>query len=137
MNAQAYIPEFSYSEPTLREELAQSGSDPVLEMANLSADQTGVEGVIFISTSMGSHGPRVKYFVRPGKDQPSFSVSIEEEPEVKANSLPPRVLRQLAPQVIEWVRLNRQALLDFWNEGDGWMDAQVQAFKTGLKPLGR
>ena len=47
-------------------------------MANLTSAQTGVPGTIFISTAMGSHGPRVKYFVQPGRTQPSFSVSIAD-----------------------------------------------------------
>ena len=47
--------------------------DDVVEMANLTTAQTGVPGTIFISTAMGGHGPRVKYFLQPGRSQPSFS----------------------------------------------------------------
>src|SRR5712691_12253379 len=90
----------------LAEELA---GDDVIEMANLTSAQTGVSGTIFISTAMGSHGPRVKYFVRPGRTQPSFSVSIGDAPAVVANSLPDRTLRQISPQVIEWVSRNKGA----------------------------
>ena len=50
-------------EPTLGDELAVLGDDDVVEMTNLQEDDTGIPGVIFISTAMGSHGPRVKYFV--------------------------------------------------------------------------
>src|SRR4051794_26189143 len=95
----------------LADELA--GVD-VVEMANLTTAQTGVPGTIFISTAMGGHGPRVKYFVQPGRTQPSFSVAISATPAVVANSLPVRVVRQRSPQVIEWVSRNRDALLDFW-----------------------
>ena len=55
----------------LADELA---SEELAEMANLTSAQTGVTGTIFISTAMGAHGPRVKYFVQPGRTQPSFSV---------------------------------------------------------------
>src|SRR5579864_2385410 len=102
--------------------------DDVIDMANLTTDQTGVTGTIFISTVMGSHGPRVKYFVQPGRNQPSFSVLIADPPRVVANSLSDRVLRQRSPEVIRWVALNRDALLDFWNNGDTWTDPQVTAF---------
>jgi hypothetical protein len=61
----------------LAEELA---SDDVVEMANLTTAQTGVTGTIFISTSMGGHGPRVEYFPQPGRSQPSFSVTISDAP---------------------------------------------------------
>ena len=106
----------------LAEELA---IDDVVEVANLTGEQTGVPGTIFISTAMGSHGPRVKYFIRPGRTQPSFSVSIGEVPAVVANSLPDRVVRQISPQVIEWVSRNKEALLDFWNQGDTWTQPEV------------
>ena len=106
--------------------------DEAFDMANLSEARTGVPGVIYISTRVARHGPRVKYYGRPGGDQPSFSVSIGENPEVLANSLPERVLNRLSPRVIEWVRLNQAALLDFWNNGDRWMDEEVTRFKESL-----
>ena len=109
--------------------------DDLIELANLTSQQTGVPGTIFISTAMGSHGPRVEYFVRPGRTQPSFSVSVVDPPAVVANSLPVRVLRQRAPQVIEWVSRNRDALLDFWNEGDTWTQPEVNAFIQRLQRL--
>jgi hypothetical protein len=116
----------------LAEELA---TEELVEMANLTIAQTEVSGTIFIFTVMGGHGPRVKYFVRPGRNQPSFSVLIADPPDVVANSLPDRVLRQRAPDVIRWVALNKDALLDFWNNGDAWTDPQVTAFKQMLKRI--
>ena len=117
---------------SLADELA--GED-VVEMANLTSMQTGVPGTIFISTAMGAHGPRVKYFVRPGRTQPSFSVSVADSPTVVANSLPARTLRQFSPQVIEWVRRNRDALLDFWNNGDTWTQPEVNGFIQRLQRI--
>ena len=114
----------------LADELA---TDELVEMANLTAAQTGVPGTIFISTAMGSHGPRVKYYVQPGRTQPSFSVTISDAPTVAANSLPARVLRQMSPQVIQWVSLNKDALLDFWNNGDTRTQPQVNTFIQALK----
>jgi hypothetical protein len=128
-----------------REEVIQLPADPILadeltadelvEMANLTTAQTGVPGTIFVSTAMGSHGPRVKYYVQPGRTQPSFSVTISDTPTVAANSLPLRVLRQMSPPVIQFVALNRTALLDFWNNGDTWTQPQVNAFIQTLKPV--
>src|SRR5919109_5237093 len=84
----------------LAEELAR---EDTVEMANLTTAQTGVAGTIFISTAMGGHGPRVKYFLQPGRSQPSFSVAIADTPTVVANSLPVRVVRQRSSQVVDWV----------------------------------
>jgi hypothetical protein len=107
--------------------------DDVVEMANLTIAQTGVAGTIFISTAMVGHGPRVRFFLQPGRSQPSFSVAVGDTPTVVANSLPVRVLRQLSPQVVEWVLRNKDALLDFWYHGDTWTQPEVNDFIQKLQ----
>ena len=107
--------------------------DDVVETANLTSAQTGVPGTIFISTAMGAHGPRVKYFMQPGRTQPSFSVSVTDTPTVVANSLPARTMRQMSPQVIAWVSRNKDELLDFWHRGDTWTQPEVNDFIQRLR----
>ena len=114
----------------LVEELAQ---EELVEMANLTSAQTGIIGTIFISSAMGAHGARVKYFEQPGRTQPSFSVSVADAPAVVANSLPVRVVRQMSPQVIDWVSRNKDALLDFWHHGDTWTQPEVNDFIQKLR----
>src|SRR5579884_1418249 len=116
----------------LAEELAD---DTLVEMANLTRAQTGVSGIIFISTMMGQHGPRVKYYLQPGRTQPSFSVTIADAPAVVANSLPARVVHRMSPRVIAWVSRNKDALLDFWHHGDTWTQPEVNAFIQKLQPV--
>ena len=117
----------------LADELAD---EDLVEMANLPEEDTGIPGTIFVSTRMGRHGPRVKYFDgRAGEAQPSCSVTIADPPRVVANSLPDHVVRQRAPLVCAWVALNRDALLQFWNEGASWTRAEVPRFLDGLKRL--
>jgi hypothetical protein len=116
----------------LAEELTE---DILVEMANLTRAQTGVPGIIFISTMMGQHGPRVKYYLQPGRTQPSFSVTIADTPTVVANSLPARVVRRMSPRVIAWVSRNKDALLDFWYHGDTWTQPEVNAFIEKLQPV--
>jgi len=123
------------SERTLRDELALIGDGDIVEMTNLQEEDTGIPGVIFISTVMGSHGPRVKYFVKAGRDQPSCSISIAGAPKILASSLAARDLNRAAPAVIDWVRLNRAALLRFWNEGETWSIRDVTAFVDSLRKL--
>lgn len=127
--------EWGIVEPTLGEELAVLDDDDVVEMTNLQEDDTGIPGVIFISTAMGSHGPRVKYFVKAGRNQPSFSVSISEDPKILANSLPQRDVNRASVSVIEWVRLNRAALLRFWNEGDSYSIHEVMELVRSLEKV--
>ena len=107
--------------------------EDTVEMANLTSAQTGVPGTIFISTAMGAHGPRVKYFMQPGRTQPSFSVSVADTPTVVANSLPARTVRQMSPQVIAWVSRNKDELLDFWHRGDTWTQPEVNDFIQRLR----
>ncbi len=120
------IPPAPLDEPELRE-------DGVFEMANLTAAQTGIESVVYISAREGGHGPRVKYFVQPGRSRPSYSVSVDETPRLLASSLPDGVVSRTLPQVTRWVAENRAGLLDFWTLGDTWTDEQVTAFKAALK----
>lgn len=118
------------ADPFLADELAR---EELVEMANLTSAQTGITGTVFISTAMGGHGPRIKYFQQPGRMQPSFSVSISDAPAVVANSLPARIVRRMEPQVVAWVSLNRDALLDFWHHGDSWTQPEVNDFVQRLQ----
>jgi hypothetical protein len=120
-------------EPTYEEEVASLGDDDVFDMVNLTSDDTGIEGVIFISTAVGQHGPRVKYYLKRSKDQPSFSVSIASEPRILASSLPDRTVRRVAPQVLSWVKKNRDDLLAFWSEGAYWPARDVEQFLQRLR----
>ena len=127
--------EASYPEPTLRQEIAALGDDDLMELMNLGTRRTGIKGTIFVSTAMGSHGPHIKYFEKTGPGQQSFSVSIEASPSVMSNSLPERVCTQMAPQVISWVRLNRDPLLRLWNAGQFWSEEEVGAFQNALQKV--
>jgi hypothetical protein len=128
MNAQSALQ--LPADAVLAEELA---CEEMVEMANLTSAQTGVTGTIFISTAMGAHGPLVKYFVQPGRTQPGFSISIADAPAVVANSLPSRTVRQMSPQVIDWVLRNKDGLLDFWHHGDTWTQPEVNDFIQRLR----
>jgi hypothetical protein len=117
----------------LADELANDHG--VIEIANLDKSQTGIDGVVWISAMMTGHAPRVKYFIRPGRTQPSFSVTIADQPRVVANSLPPRVVNQMSPLVIQWVTLNKDALLDFWHYGDTWTASQLIQFLQSFRKI--
>ena len=135
MSAYESTQEWNPAEPTLGEELAALRDEYIFEMANLHEEDTGIPGVVFISTVMGAHGPRVKYFVKAGRNQPSFSVSISDSPRVLASSLPVRELNRFAPSVLRWVELNKDQLLRFWNEGETWSHREVTAFIEALKKV--
>lgn len=122
-------------EPTLDEELRALGEEDVFEMANLPPDWTGVMATIFISTAMGQHGPRVKVYLKPGRNQPSASISISPNPRVLASSLDERDLNRIAPKAIEWVAHNHEALTSFWFEGDSMAITDVSDFARGLKSV--
>lgn len=108
--------------------------EALFEMANLEPEKTGVGGFVYVSTAFPRHGPRVKFFKKLGKDQPSFSVSIAEQPEV--SSLSQADTDRYAPEVIEFVHRNRERLLDFWNNGTDWPSDQVHAFLNSFVRIG-
>lgn len=135
MRAKAILNETNRREPTLQEEIAVLGDDDLMDFMNLTQEETGIAGTLFLTTAMGAHGPGVKYYVKTGPGQQSFSVSIEEKPRLVATSLPERVTGRMAPEVIAWVKLNHAALLKFWNDGQFWTRAEVNAFVDTLQKL--
>jgi hypothetical protein len=122
-------------EPTLDEEIGALDDEDIFDMANLVESQTGVPGTITITTVMGQHGPRVKYFLKRGRHQPSFSVAVASTPRVVANSLDERDLNRMAPEVMAWVALNHEALAAFWWDGADWASPEVQTFIAGLRKV--
>ena len=110
--------------------------DRLIEMANLDEQDTGVPGTLFVSTALGAHGPRVKWYPgRAGRDLPCLIVSIAADPVVRDDFLPRAVSRPAQGSVVAWVRLNHAALLDFWENGASWNRREVAAFLDGLKRL--
>lgn len=121
--------------PTLREETAALDDDAVFDMANLTEAQTGVPGVITITTEVGQHGPKVRYSPRLGQRELGCAVSVEPEPRVLFGDLDESELRTVADRVVHWVALNREALATFWREGAYWMIDEVHSFVARLKKV--
>lgn len=112
--------------------------DRLIEMANLTERDTNVPGTIFISTALGSHGPRVKWYPgRPGRDLPCLSLSIAADPVVRDDSLPSHVSAGVLTSLTNWVGTNADGLLRFWSEGETWDRREVSTFLDSLRPLVR
>jgi len=110
--------------------------DELFEMMNLPCKDTGVSGVIYISTAQGQHGPRIKWFPdRPSREGPCLTATLEAEPKVINHGLPDRVVASAMPPVLAWAVSNRAALLRFWAEGLSWTRDEVDAFVDGLNKL--
>ncbi len=122
-------------EPTLDEEIGALDDEDIFDMANLVEAQTGIPGIVTITTVMGKHGPRVKYLLKAGRHQPSFSVTIGAAPRIVANSLDERDMRRMAEKVMAWVALNHEALTAFWWDGADWTAPDVNAFIAALKKV--
>lgn len=112
--------------------------DTLVEMAYLDEAETGISGTVFVSTALGSHGPRVEWYPgSPGHTSPCLIMSIAALPKVRDDFLPAHVSRPVVPQLLEWVRMNHVDLLRFWNEGESWNRRRVSAFLDGLQPVRR
>jgi hypothetical protein len=113
------------------------GADDLVEMVNLPTRYTGLAGTVFISTAMGPHGPRVKWFPgKPGRDLPCLVVTLETPPRALNEGLAGPVAREGERLVTPWVESNRPALLRFWREGTSWDVDEVRAFVVGLSRMG-
>jgi hypothetical protein len=85
----------------------------LFEMANLRPERTGLPFVVFISQKGGArHDVRVK-IARGAKVRPAEMVTVVVRPRVRVirGALDPNDLAQLA----EWIDLNRDVLIDYWN----------------------
>lgn len=87
-------------------------TDRVCDMANLREKTTGINTIIFVSSREHRHKPRLKV-LRSLKE--SFSVSIEDNPRVILGD-PSIVSTKVLEQVKEWIILNKDLLLEYWND---------------------
>lgn len=110
-----------------------NADEELFETANLEPEKTGVDGFVYVSTAVARHGPRVKFFRKLGKGQPSFSISIAAAPDVLVSSLSQAETERYALQVIEFVRRNREKLLDFWEHGTEWPSDRVHVFLNSFE----
>ncbi len=109
----------------------------LVDMANLAEEDTGVAGIIYISSARGGHGARVKWYPRApqSKTDACLSVTVEPRPVVFNHHLPRHVADAAADPARRWVALNAHALLDYWEHGYSWTRQQVNAFIDGLTKL--
>jgi len=106
------------------------------EMANLRNNKTGLShGTIYISTKEGNHGPRIKFYRdSPGVNK-SASINISKNPEVVEDSI--HITGQEQKEVFEFVKLNYNKLIDFWNNGNSWYSDEVDSFIKSLEKIQR
>lgn len=99
------------------EELLQEALDiHLVEMANLDKRRTGFTNqnlVVYISTKQGSHGPRVKVFLK-GNPKDSISFSIEKEPK-KLTESKLKLSQKEISEIKYWISINSVELLKLWN----------------------
>lgn len=93
-------------------ELRNKGYQEIADMANLYKEDTGVNIIITATSKMPRHKPRIK--VRKNLKE-SFSLSIEDDPKVLAGS-PDIVTTKVLEQVRKWIALNKEILLEYWND---------------------
>ena len=94
---------------------ATTREEAVADMVSYRKNVTGLDNTIFISVKFPQHAPRIKVAVDPPTHIDPFgssaSVSIHDG-SVVAGKLPAHVVEH----VREFVALNREALLDYWEK---------------------
>jgi len=101
----------------------------LFEMANLRPERTGLPFVVFISQKGGArHDVRVK-IARGPKVRPSEMATVAVRPK-------PRVIRGVVDpddlaRLVEWIELNRDVLIDYWDGNIEYTEDAISA----LKPL--
>jgi hypothetical protein len=101
----------------------------LFDMANLRPERTGLPFVVFVSQKGGArHDVRVK-IARGAKVKPSemATVAVRPKPRVVRGAVDPDDLARLA----EWIELNRDVLVDYWNGNIEYTEDAISA----LRPL--
>jgi Domain of unknown function (DUF4160) len=99
------------------------------EMVAFSSAVTGIHNTIFISTKAGvRHGPRIKVAINPPTHfrADGENVSVTFDGTVAAGDVPTGLLKQ----VQKFIDLNRDALLEYWEQRISTDDLQRR-----LKPI--
>jgi hypothetical protein len=114
---------------------AEEMDDEPVEMTNLLEDETGVPGVIYISTQQGRHGPRVKWYPsKAGAGRPCLTITLEDPARIINHDVPAREASGVVAAA-EWTSLNREALLRFWHHGTEFSRRELNAFADSLRKL--
>jgi hypothetical protein len=87
----------------------------IADMASYRKNATGLDNTIFISVKFAQHAPSIKVAVDPPTHIDPFGSSATvaiHDGSVVAGKLPAHVVER----VREFVALNREALLDYWEK---------------------
>ena len=85
------------------------------EMANLSPATTGLPLTIWVSPrGLARHDARIKVSLTPGKMDVTNIAVVAIRPEPKA--LTPGLGTDEFSKIERWIKINQDALLDYWNE---------------------
>ena len=99
---------------TVRDRRDQEGDD-LYEMANLFPRTTGLPMVVWVSPrGRARHDARIKVSLAPGRMDigQTAVVGIRPSPRLIEGRLGPADLELVS----QWIELNEEALIDFWNE---------------------
>ena len=88
--------------------------DELWRMANLSSKKTGLPFIVWISSGQGvRHAARVKV-AREMSDLPDNMTTVSIASPATIHDGPPLAAADLR-KLEDWINLNREALLDYWN----------------------
>lgn len=98
----------------LTEDIIIEQANLMMEMANLTPDETGVPYVIWLGAVGGQHGPRIKVSNTRGKmSTDCFVVSVSRTPVVVTPSTV-KIPQSNVQDVLDWVMLNYDVLMGLW-----------------------
>jgi len=109
-------------------EIMPKNSSNLFFMTNLRPKRTGLSFVVYVSPKGNvAHGPRIKASNKYG-DKASegdwFTITIEDEPHVIGEST--GLKRGDVQLAKKWVRVNKEKLLEIWEDSVDVFDADLQ-----------
>jgi hypothetical protein len=96
--------------------LLTASEDELFEMANVHPEDSGLRQIVWFSTNLSQphHRPRGKVGVKRGKSAQWYPFSIDDPIQWLVKAAPGVTTHDFA-RIAEFVRLNREVVLAYWN----------------------
>jgi hypothetical protein len=108
--------------------MVSTNTDVFFHMANLYPKHTGLPFVVWISVKGGArHDARVMVSVH-SKAQPDELISVAIRPEIRV--VEGTMSQEHLAALTEWIELNREMLLQYWNGDIDTVDAVSMILKV-------
>jgi hypothetical protein len=87
----------------------------MMEMANLTPDETGIQYVIWMGRVSGQHGPRIKVSNKRGRMIDDYFVMTVSKNPIVQTPKSVKISQDVVDDISDWIVLNYDVLMKLWD----------------------